>query len=805
MGVNEVLKFLIYESFWQYALFFPLDVWTKFALKKISTTEQQQHVWRSQAQILLILSVVVLVWRHVLPFLLLLLALGAYLSGNNLTLKEAVLHRLRHFSIWWWYGLSILSTYIVSTWFWCVFIIGDGVTYTYHRILGNIESSVLEGYLSALLIYIKHVIFFMVKKVSDFGKKIWASIVFWADIFHSSPWEEHLPPDEQPAPEITAKPSQNNALTDTKRLFGQAQCEVMQQKATSLTTQQLETTYKSPTNFEELSLCSESQKKYQLQNVDVMSKFVPMLDFARNLWIKTHDLFKHNFNQLPSRSQPSFKGTYPPGLRNRGQNLCFLNSVLQCFFRSPNLWPNLQFSLTDEVISAIHLSECDRTFLMAFRDLMLAVLIHSPTSQLQSQFCEAVSSLAPSLVNPSMSCQHQVQQDAAEFLMWLINKLHQTMSSKAQYPHFPSKISSVTPSLKEMKNGHSCNFSPSFQEKVWKQLCFSGIITHFTNKDLREIGQKTDLDWLIYKRQNSSPIDSQFVGQAAEFHQCLKCYKTSFTSQVYNILYLPLSFKFKNDTQRLTVPELLEAFTQVEELMESKDLRCTCEINSKETSQLTHSYKHSSPLTPCGLGFTPPFIQRTFKAKTSTPVNFPTRFASRVCSSIPYPTTSPLSSLLQSPILSTPSANQYFKLQSTQWLKRTLLCRSPPCLNIQLLRFQYDTAKGVPCKLTYPVKVPLFNMFVPVVNGSNSILDTSIKTHKSQEYELYGLVLHLGARSTAYGHYVAYAREHDTTGKPVWFRFDDEVVTEVKNMSMELDRREVQENVYLLFYKQCSI
>ncbi|KAL3243294.1 hypothetical protein MRX96_047503, partial [Rhipicephalus microplus] len=90
-------------------------------------------------------------------------------------------------------------------------------------------------------------------------------------------------------------------------------------------------------------------------------------------------------------------------------------------------------------------------------------------------------------------------------------------------------------------------------------------------------------------------------------------------------------------------------------------------------------------------------------------------------------------------------------------------------------------------KIREPIKIPSTNMCLP--NGSGTW----------PQYKLYGVVAHIGSRSTQDGHYIAFA-EDQVCGK--WYRFDDESVTSVPDIDEELAKPFLMENAYLLFYRK---
>ena len=111
----------------------------------------------------------------------------------------------------------------------------------------------------------------------------------------------------------------------------------------------------------------------------------------------------------------------PMGIKNDGQNLCFMNSVLQCVARTPNF-------VDDLIKEAAVNSDCsvaDSHFL----EICIDILKKCKSSQGMSgsvidstEFRKVAADRNSNIVtSPS---QPQTQQDAAEFFMWLSETLH---------------------------------------------------------------------------------------------------------------------------------------------------------------------------------------------------------------------------------------------------------------------------------------------------------------------------------------------------------------------------------------------
>ena len=116
----------------------------------------------------------------------------------------------------------------------------------------------------------------------------------------------------------------------------------------------------------------------------------------------------------------------PAGLRNEGQNLCFMNSVVQCLSRSPRLVKDLSREMTDDIDCSV----AESILLSSLVELLTVCRDTSGKHKVldPSAFLEAVSVLNSRLVAPTG--ERQRQQDAAEFVMWLMDTLACILNKK---------------------------------------------------------------------------------------------------------------------------------------------------------------------------------------------------------------------------------------------------------------------------------------------------------------------------------------------------------------------------------------
>ncbi|KAK7102846.1 ubiquitin carboxyl-terminal hydrolase 20-like [Littorina saxatilis] len=501
----------------------------------------------------------------------------------------------------------------------------------------------------------------------------------------------------------------------------------------------------------------------------------------------------------------------PPGLRNKGQNQCFMNAVLQCLARSPYLAQCLAVDAAKELEGTVS----ESLFLSTLSELLDLVTAEPETLDSNvldpTAFRHAASALNTNLVAPLG--QPQSQQDSAEFLMWLLDMVHsilnknrQALSCCADSGNGDERFSS--PRLATLRFIYG-DLTPA-KAKELKDVCMREIelANGLENDSYAESIQRlSDLEWLLHKQFNESIVDALFIGQLVEANLCTSNNRISVTLQTFNVLPVPMAAP-RPVSGLVLLEDCFTAFCHIEHLVSS----VTARDHFAWDAQLLHQNKAGAAT---GRMATP-------KGQTAGRTRSSSRSASQSADSAPKSPLTRVSSAV-SPIpgqpdfvndsgfcdnvfkTSTPIRDAAGKLgpSPSDVQRRCLLRQLPECLIIQLMRFQYSVQQGRPAKLRAPVSVRLKGLDLEAL-----VYDTVTQREdlaapaggsSAHSYDLYGLCLHLGADSTHHGHYISYSLAAD--GR--WYRFDDETVTEV-NMEYELTTKEVRQNAYLLFYKRAA-
>ncbi|XP_060078468.1 uncharacterized protein LOC132557958 [Ylistrum balloti] len=487
----------------------------------------------------------------------------------------------------------------------------------------------------------------------------------------------------------------------------------------------------------------------------------------------------------------------PPGLRNEGQNLCFMNSIIQCLARTPNLTQSLSIESSKE-------SECtmeESLLLTSIVEIIENCKVKGSAKVLDPiAFRQAASSLPNSVV--ALPTQRQAQQDAAEFYMWFMDTLHCLLNKNRKSNSKGEKNSKTNERLKTLKFIYG-DLNPAKLQDL-KSACKQEIDQAHglqNNSYAEPVQRLSDLEWLTYKAENNSVIDNSFTGQLVIGYHCLTDNRITVNMQTFNILPVPIVSP-REVSGLVMLADCFTTFCNVEHLtgQDALDHSSWCPAAEKCTTPVR------GPFTPSATKVNG--RKRGFSSLDSAVGSLGSPLTGNPMSPIPNNGEFVNDSGFQDTVFktSTPIADgqisfvpQHQRLKDAQ--RRCLLRQLPECLVIQLMRFNYNPFSRQSSKVLAPVSIPLRDldltqiMFDTVTNRE----DLSAPEH-SHKYDLYGVCVHLGADTTNYGHYISYCLQSENN---TWYKFDDEDVTEV-NMEYELTMRELRENAYILFYKKAA-
>lgn len=163
--------YLISDMALQYCVFVPLDLWTKHAIRTHGSLADRLHIWRSEAQILVCLSLLLWLWRLRVPWLLLVLAACTYSSGRGWSPSLA---------------LEAAASGVFSLWFQSMECIGVAVDVGLRKVLP--QQWKMEQAAMVVLTTMRRVTFASVLVSAAFLQRLWFALVHW----RRELWEAYL-------------------------------------------------------------------------------------------------------------------------------------------------------------------------------------------------------------------------------------------------------------------------------------------------------------------------------------------------------------------------------------------------------------------------------------------------------------------------------------------------------------------------------------------------------------------------------------------------------------------------------------
>lgn len=255
--------------------------------------------------------------------------------------------------------------------------------------------------------------------------------------------------------------------------------------------------------------------------------------------------------------------TTPTGLINSG-NTCFINSILQCLTWTPGFLDRL-LSINSVNANEFEFLSTLCTVLNGCHTLPDGISRYEsvPTSNLLTMLSE----LAPHLVTRGGLLSHQSQQDSTEFLLWLLNHMHTSLSTRRSQTQANAFDSNCEGSLAASKK--------AFQFEL---NSMKSSDTAFQNKLL----DYSNIDWKLHRARDDSIVYDQFLGQLLEARECQICQKVSLNIEYFMMLPLPLPTT--EQTNRVfSIGNCFDLFSRIEDLVQSNMIACSCLVPNEET------------------------------------------------------------------------------------------------------------------------------------------------------------------------------------------------------------------------------
>lgn len=476
------------------------------------------------------------------------------------------------------------------------------------------------------------------------------------------------------------------------------------------------------------------------------------------------------------------------GLRNLG-NTCYINSIMQCLFATREFRDLFISSAYKKFLKANKnkIPQLSNGFYLLFKKMYL----NGGCSVVPISFLKICNILRPDLKIPDD------QQDTTEFLMLILDKLHDELSNQDNVVNeYPNLILYDEQELNVKENDYKRWFD--------KNVIGNGL----------------------------SPIDDIFQGQIEHSLQCQRCGHSSYNYSTFYILSLAIpkpTMTGFSKSKRVKLEDCFDMYTSDEVLSGENAWECPhcCKISddykdivkkNKVTKQLIKdqaaSSSKSSSLKSGIFGFSRHHDHHHSNIgrdalKTSQKVGrslSPFRVlggggggsSSSTNNDESYYKKKTEQDSLKLEKLAQKENIKEIKDEMKQWKTKKLITVKtlnfltlPKTLIIHLSRFYYDLTKKNDTIITYPL-----------------ILEIPTKNGKVVKYKLYGLVNHTG--NLISGHYTSLVNKETKhsleSDAQKWYYFDDEVVKEeTKHGDYNRGIAKISSsNVYVLFYERMN-
>ncbi|AMD23018.1 HHR249Cp [Eremothecium sinecaudum] len=422
------------------------------------------------------------------------------------------------------------------------------------------------------------------------------------------------------------------------------------------------------------------------------------------------------------------------GLRNMGST-CYINSMLQCLFSTTQFRNLFLSNMYSRYLKSSEVEIMSRSFYMLFRKMYM----NGGCSVVPSGFLRTCDNLKPDLGIPN------AQQDTQEFLLFLLDRLHEELSHVAAVGNDYSQLLLHD---NTHLNVNDKEYNKWFEENI--------------------------------ERNGLSPIDDIFQGQMENHLSCQRCGYSSYSYSTFYVLSLALPnhvAKTFTKSKKLRLEDCINFFTCDEVLTGQNAWDCPkCGLTAnghlrkddKPKKRTLFSSGNDSSQKNSTTNAVPSSRSRLFK------------FASKTkCASNSPPNADGKNS----------GSDKYKNQKKLTTIKTLNFITLPRVLIIHLSRFIYDLTKKNSTVVTYPL-----------------VLNIVLKNNEVASFRLYSIVNHSGTLVS--GHYTALVnkdKDHEIKkGKQKWYYFDDEVVKcDVNHGNFDEGITYVSSgDVYVLFYER---
>ncbi len=210
----------------------------------------------------------------------------------------------------------------------------------------------------------------------------------------------------------------------------------------------------------------------------------------------------------------------PPGIHNTG-NICFLSSTVQCLASIESFLP---------LLSIVTGNEKHHNLIAALRHTLEETQTWKLNRINPLPLLESIAVLSPDLVSVRGRNSYQSQQDAGEFLLWLLDNLH------TAYKEYDTHIDLTNESDKdENKLLQQLQVIKDDLANQIKDIHSSNISSCY------DLFQKlSTVDKQIMNIRDMSRVYMMFGGQVLEARECQQCKRMSINLEYHTVLPLPV-------------------------------------------------------------------------------------------------------------------------------------------------------------------------------------------------------------------------------------------------------------------------